>query len=77
MFCAPMQRQRRQPAQQEGQVSMAPLQQLGLTPAQQQQVIDLRTRLEPSQKGQSQGPQQAEAPAELAKLDKVSPWFQL
>ena len=52
---------------------MAPLQDLGLTPAQQQQVVDMRARLEPSQKGQSQGAQQAEAPAELAELDEVSP----
>ena len=71
-LCVPMQRQRRQPAPQQGQVSMAPAQQLGLTPAQQQQVVDLRARLEPRQEGDSQGAQQAEAPAQLAELDKVS-----
>ena len=56
---------------------MAPLQDLGLTSAQQQQVVDIRARLEPSQKGQSQGAPQAEAPAELAELDEVSQWVQL
>ncbi len=71
-FCVPMQRQRRQPAQQQGQASTAPLQHLGLTSAQQQQVVDMRARLEPRQKDQSQMALQAEAPAELAELDKVS-----
>ena len=56
--CVPMQRQRAQPAQQQGQASMAPLQRLGLTSAQQQQVVDMRARLQPGQQGQrSEGEQ--------------------
>ena len=77
MLHVPMQRQRRQPARRQGQVSVASLQHLGLTPAQQQQVVDMRARLEPRQEGQGQGALQAEAPAELAELDKVSPSFPL
>eukprot|EP00891_Asterochloris_glomerata_P005396 jgi/Astpho2/5396/fgenesh1_pg.00076_%23_4_t len=67
----PPQRQRRQPTQQQGQASTAPMQHLGLTSAQQQQVVDMRARLEPRQKDQSEMALQAEAPAELAELDKI------